>query len=99
MTSRFVLRCSLLGLGLSLTRSLGWSLTSCLLLWQSCIHLDHLRVEAVSGGIQLRATLRLIVVQKFLLTLLLALLQKGLPLGLEASFARFKTIVIDLNLG
>ena len=46
-----------------------------LLLGDCLVHLDHLRVEAIAGGVQTGSTRALVVVVQLLLSLLLSLLE------------------------
>ena len=61
-------------------------------LGQGLVHFDHLRVETVASGVQVRSANGLVVILQLLLALLLSLLEESSALGLQPLLAILKTL-------
>ena len=66
-----------------------------LTLRQSLVHLDHLVIKTVSGRVKLGPTVARVVFIQLFLSLLSALLEEGLSLGLQSCLATRQTIIED----
>ena len=88
---RLRLGLSRLSLSCRLCRSSDLLLT----LRQSLVHLDHLVIKTVSGRVKLGSTVARVVVIQLLLSLLFALLEKCLSLGLQSCLTALQTVVED----